>query len=169
MELPVHPVQRARLRLVADRSLHHLAADHATQAQPTHQPFHRAPGHLPAFPQQLPPHLAHPVDLTVLVPDSADLHLQSLVPPPAVRIALRIGLTDRMVVVRRRSDLKYTADRLDSVGVTVFGHEPRHGLKWRSSSAWAKYADALRRISLACRSSRFSRSSAFIRARSSVV
>ena len=34
-------------------------------------------------------------------------------------------------------------------------------LNRRSSSAWAKYADALRRISLACRSSRFSRSSAF--------
>src|SRR5690606_15433505 len=30
----------------------------------------------------------------------------------------------------------------------------------RSSSAWAKYAEALRRISLACRSSRFSRSRA---------
>ncbi len=35
--------------------------------------------------------------------------------------------------------------------------ERYHGLNRRSSSAWAKYADALRRISLACRSSRFSR------------
>src|SRR5690606_9549184 len=63
----------------------------------------------------------------------------------------------------QRGDLKHPADRLDSVGVTVFGDKPRHGLKRRSSSAWAKYADALRRIPLACRSSRFSRSSAFIR------
>ena len=39
----------------------------------------------------------------------------------------------------------------------------------RSSSAIAKYALALRRISLAWRSSRFSRSSALIRSRSSVV
>ena len=39
----------------------------------------------------------------------------------------------------------------------------------RSSSAWAKYADALRRISLAWRSSRTSRSSALIRSRSSLV
>ncbi len=38
--------------------------------------------------------------------------------------------------------------------------EGDHGFTRRSSSAWAKYADALRRISLACRSSRFSRSSA---------
>ncbi len=43
------------------------------------------------------------------------------------------------------------------------------GVKLRSSSAWAKYALALRRISLACPSSRTSRSSAFIRVRSSVV
>ena len=40
---------------------------------------------------------------------------------------------------------------------------------WRSSSAFAKYADANRRISLAFLSSRFSFSSAFSLARSSVV
>jgi hypothetical protein len=34
--------------------------------------------------------------------------------------------------------------------------------------AWAKYADALRRISLACRNSRFSRSSAFSRSATSL-
>jgi hypothetical protein len=38
-------------------------------------------------------------------------------------------------------------------------YERDHGLDRRSSSATAKYADALRRISLAWRSSRFSRSS----------
>lgn len=37
-----------------------------------------------------------------------------------------------------------------------------HHFDRRSSSAIAKYADAIRSISLACRSSRFSRSSAFI-------
>ena len=40
--------------------------------------------------------------------------------------------------------------------------EGDHGLNRRSSSAWAKYADALRRISFAWRSSRFSRSSALM-------
>ncbi len=45
-------------------------------------------------------------------------------------------------------------------------NEVDHGLDRRSSSAWAKYADALRRISFAWRSSRFSRSSALIRSRS---
>jgi hypothetical protein len=47
--------------------------------------------------------------------------------------------------------------------------EAEHGLYRRSSSAWAKYANALRRISFACRSSRFSRSSALSRAAISVV
>lgn len=41
-------------------------------------------------------------------------------------------------------------------------NEVHHHLDRRSSSAVAKYADALRSISLAWRSSRFSRSSSFI-------
>jgi len=48
-------------------------------------------------------------------------------------------------------------------------NERHHHLPGRSSSAWAKYAEALRRISLARLSSRFSRSSAFSRSRSSLV
>ncbi len=51
----------------------------------------------------------------------------------------------------------------------VFVDEGDHFLNGRSSSAWAKYADALRRISFAWRSSRTSRSSALIRSCSSVV
>jgi hypothetical protein len=47
--------------------------------------------------------------------------------------------------------------------------ERDHGLDWRSSSAMAKYADALRRISLACRNARTSRSRASIRACSAPV
>ena len=45
--------------------------------------------------------------------------------------------------------------------------EPDDHFDGRSSSAWAKYAEALRRISFARRSSRFSCSSALIRAASS--
>ena len=74
-----------------------------------------------------------------------------------------------MRVIGRRGDRQHTADRLDPVSPAVIVDERDHGLNRRSSSAWAKYADALRRISLAWRSSRFSRSSAFIRSRSSVV
>src|SRR3546814_7934650 len=47
-------------------------------------------------------------------------------------------------------------------------NETDHRVNGRSSSAWAKYAEALRRISLAWRNSRFSRSSALRRSASSV-
>src|SRR6202521_3604056 len=74
-----------------------------------------------------------------------------------------------MSVIGGRGDLQHTTDRLDPVSPAMIVYEDDHGLNRRSSSAWAKYAEALRRISLAWRSSRFSRSRAFIRSRSSVV
>jgi hypothetical protein len=48
-------------------------------------------------------------------------------------------------------------------------NKPDHHFARRSSFAWAKYADAFFRISLARRSSKFSRSSCFRHWRSSVV
>jgi hypothetical protein len=61
---------------------------------------------------------------------------------------------------------------LQAVGVQPGGpppNEPDHHLARRSSSAFAKNADASFRISFASFSSRFSRSSSFSRGRSSVV
>src|SRR6202167_3240167 len=66
-----------------------------------------------------------------------------------------------MGVIGRQGDRQHPADRLDPLRLAVIVDERNHGLNRRSSSAWAKYALALRRISLACRSSRFSRSRAF--------
>src|SRR5436190_23708364 len=66
-----------------------------------------------------------------------------------------------MGMIGRGGDRQHFADRLDPMDLTVIVDERDHRLNRRSSSAWAKYADALRRISLACRSSRFSRSRAF--------
>ena len=57
-------------------------------------------------------------------------------------------------------DRQHPADRLDPIRPAVIVDEGDHGLCRRSSSARAKYALALRRISLAWRSSRFSRSRA---------
>jgi TIR domain len=85
------------------------------------------------------------------------------------RTLLGILTTRAVRVVRRRGDRQDRADRLDPVGVPVLVDEVDHHLGRRSSSAWAKYADALRRISLARFSSRTARSSSFIRSRSLVV
>ena len=79
LELPVYLVGRARRRLVADRRSHRLATRYALQPQLPHQARHRAACHVDAFPLQLPPDLANPVDLEVLVPDSLDLSAQSRV------------------------------------------------------------------------------------------
>src|SRR5690606_1450176 len=154
---------------VGDRGAYRLAPDHATQPHLSHQALHRAAGNLHALAQQLQPDLAHAVHLEVLLPYAADLLAQHGVAMPACRPPFRLDLTGRVRVVGRRSDRQHPADRLDSVSAPVFVDERRHSLNRRSSSAWAKYADALRRISLAWRSSRFSRSSAFIRAGSPLV
>src|SRR5690606_2123408 len=122
-----------------------------------------------AFPVQLLPDLLRTVDLLVLVPDSHDLDTELLVALRARRASLRLSLLLLLCVVGRRSDRQYIADRLDSVLLTVLVDERHHHFARRSSSACAKYADALRRISLARRSSRFSRSSSLSRSRSWLV
>src|SRR4051794_15652952 len=66
-----------------------------------------------------------------------------------------------MGVIDRGGDRQDLADRLDPMRPTMIIDKGDHGLDRRSSSAIAKYALALRRISLACRNSRFSPSSAF--------
>ena len=98
---------------------------------------------------QLPPHLAGTVSLAILLPHPLDLRAQRLIPMPARRLACRLGFAAGVLVVRRRGDRQDLADRLDPVGIAVFVDERLYGLNRRSSSAWAKYADALRRISLA--------------------
>ena len=62
-----------------------------------------------------------------------------------------------MAMIRRRSDRQHRADRLDSIRVSMIVDEADHHFPRRSSSAWAKYADAFRRISFARFSSRTSR------------
>ena len=81
LELAVDVVQRAWRRLVADRGLDRLAADHALQTHVPHQPRDRAAGDIEAFALELPPDLAHAVDVEVLLEHAPDLDLQGGVPP----------------------------------------------------------------------------------------
>src|SRR5574344_2534368 len=169
LELAIDVILRTRHRPVADGGTERLATKHATQPQPAHQPFDRAARHVEAFASQLSPDLAHAVDREVFAPDALNLGTERLIPAQASRPPFRVGLAGGMLVVGRRGNRQYLADRLDPVGLAVVVDEGLHRLKRRSSSAWAKYAEALRRISLACRSSRTSRSSALSRSRSGVV
>src|SRR6476469_4621015 len=74
-----------------------------------------------------------------------------------------------MTSIARRGNLQHLADRLDPVGIPMLVDKLPQDLKRRSSSAWAKKALASRKISLALRSSRTSRSKAFTRSRSAPV
>ena len=66
-----------------------------------------------------------------------------------------------MAVICRRGDPHHPADRLDLIRVPVIVDESDGHLPRRSSSAWTKYADAFRKISLVRFSLRFSRSNSF--------
>ena len=120
-----------------------LAADDALKADRPHQARHGAAGDLEALPPQLPPDLAHAIDLEVLGEDAADLGLQGRIPLRPRRQLGGIGPLGDMVVVGRWGDRQHLADRLDPMRLAVIVDERDHGLNRRSSSAWAKYADRL--------------------------
>src|SRR5690606_38617566 len=152
----------ARRRWVRHCGAQLLAAHGPLQALATHQAAHGAAGHLQTFAMQLAPDLAHSIDLHVGLPNASHLVGQHVVSLGALGPQLGARLALRVQPVGGWGDLHHLADRLDPVRTAVFVDECLHGLKRRSSSAWAKYALALRRISLAWRSSRFSRSSSLI-------
>ncbi len=154
-EWPVSPVPRDRRELG-------LATHDATEPKLAHQPGDGATCDPDAFAVQLRPHLVDAVDAKVVPVHPCDLGLQH-------------GITDRPYrerpcfrgVVGTRGELQHTADRLDPEPTPVLVDVNDHLLVPPSSSV-AKKSDADFKISFACRSSRFSRSSSFNRARSSL-
>src|SRR5690606_31105648 len=118
---------------------------------------------------KLPPDLAGTVDLVVLVVDLRDQRDQLLVSP-----CPRRPLTALDLVVRGRRDLQPglaqdPADRLDTAQRFPMFVDELDYFGSRGSSSRAKKAEAAFKISLARRSSRFSRSSSTIRCASTVV
>src|SRR5690349_14169002 len=107
----------------------------------------RASGHRSAFAAQLPPDLACTVDLEVLIPDPADRAGKLRIALHAMRQPRWIRLPALVLAIRRRGDRQLLADRFDPVLSPMRVDEREHHFPRRSSSAWAKNADALRRIS----------------------
>src|SRR5512135_1933324 len=168
-ELPVDPIQRARQRIVSHGRLDDLAAPHAFQTQPLHQPLDRATGYLNVLALQLPPDLLGTIHLEVGMPYALNMGLQRLITLGAHAAQCGIALLRNMTPIPGRGDLQYLADRLDPVGVAMPVDERPQDLSLRSSSAWAKKALASLSISLARRNSFTSRSRDLIRSRSSLV
>src|SRR5438874_2518964 len=143
-ELPVHPVERTGDGRVADRGTD-LAASHCTfQAHLPHQPGHSAACGANALAAELPPHLAHAVDAEVCLEHPPDLGGQHQVAPRSRWQLGRVGAPGSVRAVGGWGDRQHAADRLDPICPTMIVDEGDHRLNGRSSSAWAKYADALR-------------------------
>ncbi len=137
-----------------------LAAYDALKVHILHQPGHGAAGDSDPLAPELPPHLADTVDLSVHFEHAADLGAQDGIPPDPRQPSARIGPLRKVIVAGGWGDRQHLANRLDPVLRTTSIDERHHRCDRRSSSAMAKYAVALRRISFAWRSSRFSRSNA---------
>jgi len=125
-------------------------------AQPAHQPPHRAPSHPDALPVEFTPDLQRAIDLVVALPDPHDLLGQL---PIAHRPGRRLS-ADRGVVGARCDPrpvlTQHPTDRLDTDATLMLVNQP-HELRCAGpSSSAAKKADAALRISLPRRSSRTS-------------
>jgi len=95
-------------------------------------------GDVKTLPPQLPPDLAHAIDLEILGEHTPDLHLGRHIPLCPGGQLRRIGPLGCMLMVRGRGDRQDLADRLDPIRLAVIVDERDHGLNRRSSSAWAK-------------------------------
>src|SRR5690606_1480537 len=168
-ELPIDLVERTGRTAITDRRTNDLAAPDALQALLAHQALNGASRYRDAFPTKLFPHLVRPVDLQVRSPNPQNLGRQRLVALRSCRTPLRLALASRMTPVAGRGDLQGAADRLDRERTPVRIDKCPQDFSRRSSSAWAKKALASLRISLARRSSLFSRSSSLTRLASAVV
>lgn len=177
-EVPVDQVRGPPGLLVGPGGDRGLTAAHAAQPELAHQSLHGAARDRPAalagdtVAAQLVPHLAGPVEPAALVPveeGGLDRLGQRRVVQRSPR---RTPLLVRVVAARSDRDAlraQGSTDRLDPEAALVLvdvGHDLRI---WRSSSAAAKNADAVLRISFARRSSAFSRRSRLSSSDSAVV
>ena len=116
-----------------------------------------------------PPHCPRAVHLMIRVPDPLNLDAQHIVPVNPCTPLRGIRVLGLVQKVGRRGDRQRGARSARPVDVSMVIDEPHHHVTRRSSSAWAKYADALRKSSFVGFSPRFSRSNSLNRWRSSVV
>jgi hypothetical protein len=85
---------------VAHSRAHTGAADHPLESLFLHQPRHRAAADVVALAQQLPPDLAHAVDLEVLIENPFDLDAEQAIAFDARRCRLRLFAPNDVGVVR---------------------------------------------------------------------
>ncbi len=149
IELPVHAVERTRCVFVRHRGFDWLAANDALKPHHSHEPCDSAASNIEALPLQLPPDFPNAIDLKVLVEHPAYLDLHGHVASSAGRQAVYIRAFGNDLIIRGRGNRQKRADRLDPKHRTMFVDGGNHRFSGRSSSAIAKHAEALRKISFA--------------------
>src|SRR6476620_9722056 len=169
LELALDQIERPFSARIRDSGAAFAAAHGAPKAQRTHQALDGAARDYDVLPAELPPHLASAVDVKVLFINAVDLRQQRTITLQPRRQLRQISLPRCVLVVLRWGNRQLRADRLDPVLGTMGIDKRHHHFGRRSSSAWAKKADALRKISFARFNSRFSRSSSLSRSRSVLV
>jgi hypothetical protein len=87
-----------------------------------------AAGNVKALALQLPPDLAHAINLEVLREDAGDLRLQRHIPLRSCGELLRIGALGDVGVIGRGGDRQDLANRLDPMDLSVIVDERDHGL-----------------------------------------
>ena len=133
LELAVDAIQRARNGLVLKGRADRLAPNDALQSHGFHQAGDGAARHILALPLQLPPDLARPVDMEVLLEHPAHLALQHAVKPrPQLTGIDPLG---GVVMIGRWGDRQNLADRLDPMRLAMIVDKRDHRLNGRSSSA----------------------------------
>ena len=162
-ELPIDAIKRTWRFGVGNRGALRLASAHTLQTLLTHQPLDGTACHGDTLPVELQPDLVCAIDLQVGMPHTVNLRHQDRITLGTQRPQCWLSLARCMAPIRRWGDLQDTADRLDPKLRAVLIDEGLQDLMRRSSSAWAKNALASFRISLALRSSRFSRSRSLMR------
>ena len=151
------------------RGAYDLATAYTAQAQSAHQSLDSAPGNGNSLTVHLFPDLVGSVDLHIGVPDPLDLRDKFVIVLGPVTAQYRLAHLGSMTPVTRRGNLQNLADRLDPIGIAVLVDVRLQLLSRRSSSAWAKNALAVLRMSLARRSSLTSRCNALSCSRSLLV
>jgi len=95
----VHPVEWAWGGLIADRRADRFAANGAVQPHYPHKPSDSAAGDVEALSLQLPPDLAHAIDLEILIEHPAYLDLQADIAAGADRQAIHVQALGDVLVV----------------------------------------------------------------------
>lgn len=125
MELAVDQIQRTGCYLVRRGRPDHLAAHHAFQPRPRHQPGDAVTPDLEAFAIERQPYLLRTIDAEVLGMDADNLLRRPFVILRTHGAKVGIGLAADVLVPDGGGDSQSPAHRVDPVALHMVLHDPK--------------------------------------------